>query len=99
MPLKIVPGDSRGAGEVTEADLETVVILHNQIEHKRSLLARVAESVLDRLAGDSGVAPSSHDASREVIGRNGFTEEILIIDGVVRHRRFTGGGHRLKRRR
>ena len=99
VPVTSFPGDSRGVGPVTESDLETVVVLHGQVERRRGLMAQVAESVLDRLAAGAEVEPSCHDATREVIYRPGVTEERLIVDGVVRHRRLTGGGHRLKRRR
>lgn len=59
------------SGQITQADLQTIVNLRNRLESTQRLLARVEEGVLVRLVGRAEVEPGIHQAwlEEEVKGR------------------------------
>lgn len=58
-------------GQITQADLQTIVNLRNRMEHTQRLLARVEEGVLVRLVRSEEVEPGIHMAwlEEDVKGR------------------------------
>jgi len=83
---------------VTEADIDTILALDNQIRRFQAMLACIAESVLARLRDGRPVEDGAHDAEYASVWRSGVLEEHLIIDGVVRYLRIAGEAAVLTRR-
>ena len=75
---------------VSETDIDNLIVLANRIGSTQAVYDRLAGDILERLKASAELEAGPHLVERYVKKSQQVSEEILVIDGVVRFRRIHG---------